>query len=466
MADMREQLLPCPFCGDMPEINARLTMVSCVRCHASGPNWMRITGCANLFDAWNRRALAAQPAPAGEASVVRVGKFDDHDGVSIRAFTAAGSGDRCISIRHPGGDTWVPMCNARDNVLWEALDKMARAAAAASRPATAVPEGWRIQSNSDGSIGLFAPPPTDGESRRTSHAFYPGPRGDAEELIYKLLRAMLSAAPQPATCKQSLQVPQPAAVKQDLTTAQDEQACGGDIMRCVEHSGACPACKPQPEAKAGADDEAVSLGITEDGVLTWPDGTPLEVVPQPKPAEGGAVEMSPEFTDTARGAIAWVLYHHQGGSSAIGQPLRYALGLGAHEDMPTHLIQQAKHYASAAGRSTADFHAPAAATRAEEVEDAERYRYIRDLPCCTLSISKNEGHAINYTTMEEWVDSFPELYDGTPGDELRRMVETNTDWSLQIYPDTPIGFNVWHGSTLDAVIDEARRLAGKGAPRG
>jgi len=29
-------------------------------------------------------------------------------------------------------------------------------------------------------------------------------------------------------------------------------------------------------------------------------------------------------------------------------------------------------------------------------------------------------------------------------------------WRLQIYPDTPIGFNVWHGATLDAAIDAAR----------
>lgn len=32
-------------------------------------------------------------------------------------------------------------------------------------------------------------------------------------------------------------------------------------------------------------------------------------------------EMSPEFTDTARDALLWVLWHHQGGSSPIGQPI-------------------------------------------------------------------------------------------------------------------------------------------------
>lgn len=37
------------------------------------------------------------------------------------------------------------------------------------------------------------------------------------------------------------------------------------------------------------------------------------------------------FTDTARAALLWVLWHHQGGSSPVGQPLRFALGMGAHD---------------------------------------------------------------------------------------------------------------------------------------
>lgn len=45
----------------------------------------------------------------------------------------------------------------------------------------------------------------------------------------------------------------------------------------------------------------------------------------------GADELSPEFTDSARAALLWVLYHHQGGSSPVGQPIRFALGMGAHE---------------------------------------------------------------------------------------------------------------------------------------
>jgi len=81
---------------------------------------------------------------------------------------------------------------------------------------------------------------------------------------------------------------------------------------------------------------------------------------------GEPVEMSPEFTDSARGAIAWVLYHHQGGNSPIGQPLRFALGMGAHEPLRETLIADALRYSKWSKATTADFHAhPAPEAQAE-----------------------------------------------------------------------------------------------------
>ncbi|PPU32112.1 hypothetical protein XspCFBP7912_13125 [Xanthomonas sp. CFBP 7912] len=74
-----------------------------------------------------------------------------------------------------------------------------------------------------------------------------------------------------------------------------------------------------------------------------------------------APEMSPDFTDTARAAIAWVLWHHQGGSSAIGQPLRYALGMGDHEALSAQQISEAKRYADLVGARTDHFKKPAPA---------------------------------------------------------------------------------------------------------
>ena len=41
--------------------------------------------------------------------------------------------------------------------------------------------------------------------------------------------------------------------------------------------------------------------------------------------------------------------------------------------------------------------------------------------------------------------------------EVERMKATNTIWTVQIYPNTPVGFNIWHAATLDAAIDAARQ---------
>lgn len=81
------------------------------------------------------------------------------------------------------------------------------------------------------------------------------------------------------------------------------------------------------------------------------------------PAELGgveAVEMSPEFTDAARSALLWVLWHHQGASSPVGQPLRFALGMGRFDELTDWHIRQAKRWDAFANAST-----PRAAERGE-----------------------------------------------------------------------------------------------------
>jgi len=52
--------------------------------------------------------------------------------------------------------------------------------------ALTVPEGWKFKRNSDGSVGIFAPPPLPGESQRTSHAVYASQSRDLHELLGKL----------------------------------------------------------------------------------------------------------------------------------------------------------------------------------------------------------------------------------------------------------------------------------------
>lgn len=49
-----------------------------------------------------------------------------------------------------------------------------------------IPQGWRFVRNTDGSIGIFAPPPREGESRRTSDCVYARQSPDLHELLGKL----------------------------------------------------------------------------------------------------------------------------------------------------------------------------------------------------------------------------------------------------------------------------------------
>lgn len=49
-----------------------------------------------------------------------------------------------------------------------------------------------------------------------------------------------------------------------------------------------------------------------------------------------------DSTHIARAALMWVLWHHQGASSDVGQPIRFALGLGRFDKLSAAQIQQAK----------------------------------------------------------------------------------------------------------------------------
>jgi hypothetical protein len=51
-----------------------------------------------------------------------------------------------------------------------------------------------------------------------------------------------------------------------------------------------------------------------------------------------------DFTDTARCALLWVLWHHQGGSSGVGQAMRFALGKCEHDNLTEWDVEQAKKW--------------------------------------------------------------------------------------------------------------------------
>jgi len=89
-----------------------------------------------------------------------------------------------------------------------------------------------------------------------------------------------------------------------------------------------------------------------------------------------------------------------------------------------------------------------------DAKDAERYRVLRDSTNCTFTLTHNDHHVM-YRSVEDTLDDPFDYYGDTPDDERAKMIATDTIWTLHIYPNTPVGFNVYHAASLDAVVDAA-----------
>lgn len=88
-------------------------------------------------------------------------------------------------------------------------------------------------------------------------------------------------------------------------------------------------------------------------------------------------------------------------------------------------------------------------------EDAERWRFVRDSTACSLSLTHNDHHVV-YQSAADTLDDPQGYYNDLPDGERERMIEQDSIWTLHVYPNSPVGFNVYHGATLDAAIDQAR----------
>lgn len=91
----------------------------------------------------------------------------------------------------------------------------------------------------------------------------------------------------------------------------------------------------------------------------------------------------------------------------------------------------------------------------ELFKDAARYRFLRDMKPNSYTLSYNDGHKPNYMSVEEWIASSHGMYDEITDETRQKMIDTDTIWTLQIYPNTPIGFNWYHGATMNEAIDAA-----------
>lgn len=95
----------------------------------------------------------------------------------------------------------------------------------------------------------------------------------------------------------------------------------------------------------------------------------------------------------------------------------------------------------------------------EAEEGARRYRLIANMQPNQLYIERNSDHACNYMSAKEYIEEIvPSEFENVDHEELQKMKDTNTIWSIQVYPDTPIGFYRFNGASLDSVVDKLDEL--------
>lgn len=69
----------------------------------------------------------------------------------------------------------------------------------------------------------------------------------------------------------------------------------------------------------------------------------------------------------------------------------------------------------------------------------------------SLTINHNE-HKCYYETVEEHLQNAPK---GTwvSSESRDRAIQDNDMWSIQIYPETPVGFYIIYGRTLEEILN-------------
>lgn len=70
----------------------------------------------------------------------------------------------------------------------------------------------------------------------------------------------------------------------------------------------------------------------------------------------------------------------------------------------------------------------------------------------SISLTWNEDFSFNYETADTWYNSDSDLQDWVSYDEKVKAITENSVWSLQWYPDTPIGSCIIRASSLEAII--------------
>lgn len=80
----------------------------------------------------------------------------------------------------------------------------------------------------------------------------------------------------------------------------------------------------------------------------------------------------------------------------------------------------------------------------------------------SLTIGFNDEHAANYVEAQGWHDEYG-FYQGDRNDritwvsedERKKAITNNTVWTIQWYPETPVGFSCVGASTFEAAAQFA-----------
>ena len=84
--------------------------------------------------------------------------------------------------------------------------------------------------------------------------------------------------------------------------------------------------------------------------------------------------------------------------------------------------------------------------------------FFQDLPKhkCGLYLDHNPQEAC-YETVDEWIGREPD-YDWETDAAKKLAIATNSVWTLQWYPDTPIGFFNIASPTLEGLLKYANKI--------
>ena len=86
---------------------------------------------------------------------------------------------------------------------------------------------------------------------------------------------------------------------------------------------------------------------------------------------------------------------------------------------------------------------------------ANHFPAILPKHACGLYLQHNP-HKDVYTKLESWLKDYdPEMYEFASDDARQRCIDTDEIWTLQWYPNTPVGFNAVAGSTLNECLELA-----------